>query len=296
MKSYASDWVQIINQHKSYLFNYLYFNQHYLKQLSNKTIMWNSLSLQKPLMALFLLCLFPLGTLAQSIVKGTVNDEAGDPIIGATVKVRGTQTAFEEGHSIWHLDGYIYDGLDANGNPIIRDLNGDGNISTEDQTDIGRTTPSYTYGINITAAYKGFDLLINGYGQGGNYIIPVLHDTGYKNGLKYYLEEGGKSIPSPEKIVRSDEPFWSSTGNRFKGDYFRIKQLQLGYTIPTNITKKAYISNFRVYVSLDDFFTITSYPGLDPETASTNNTTGAGLDWGSYPTMKKLVLGVNVTF
>jgi len=49
-------------------------------------------------------------------------------------------------------------------------------------------------------------------------------------------------------------------------------------------------------VSLDDFFTITSYPGLDPETASTNTTTGAGLDWGSYPTMKKLVLGVNVTF
>jgi len=72
--------------------------------------------------------------------------------------------------------------------------------------------------------------------------------------------------------------------------------LQLGYTIPTAITKKAYISMFRVYVSLDDFFTITSYPGLDPETASTNNTTGAGLDWGSYPTMKKLVLGVNVTF
>jgi hypothetical protein len=49
-------------------------------------------------------------------------------------------------------------------------------------------------------------------------------------------------------------------------------------------------------VSLDDFFTITSYPGLDPETASTNNFSGAGLDWGSYPTMKKLILGVNVTF
>ena len=184
-----------------------------------------------------------------SLAQGATTEYRADAS-STNYKIR---TAFEEGHSIWHLDGYIYDGLDANGKPIIRDLNGDGDISTEDQTDIGRTTPSYTYGINITAAYKGFDLLINGYGQGGNYIIPVLHDTGYKNGLKYYLEEGGKSIPSPEKIVRSDEPFWSS-------------------------------------------FTITSYPGLDPETASTNNTTGAGLDWGSYPTMKKLVLGVNVTF
>ena len=53
--------------------------------------MWNFKSLQKPLMALFLLCLFPLGALAQSLVKGTVNDEAGDPIIGATVKVQGSQ-------------------------------------------------------------------------------------------------------------------------------------------------------------------------------------------------------------
>ena len=82
----------------------------------------------------------------------------------------------------------------------------------------------------------------------------------------------------------------------FKGDYFRIKQLQLGYTLPARITKKVAISNLRCYVSLDDFFTFTKYPGLDPETASTNTTTGAGLDWGSYPTMQKVVLGVNVTF
>ncbi|WP_081831997.1 TonB-dependent receptor [Prevotella sp. P6B1] len=53
--------------------------------------MWNFKSIEKPLMALFLLCLFPLGALAQSLVKGTVNDEAGEPIIGATVKVQGTQ-------------------------------------------------------------------------------------------------------------------------------------------------------------------------------------------------------------
>ena len=180
--------------------------------------------------------------------------------------------------------------------PKFKDLDGDGNISTADQTDIGRTTPSFTYGINITAAWKGFDILINGYGQGGNYIVPVLHRAGFKNGLTYYLEEGGKSIPKPEKIVGPDNAFWSSTGNRFKGDYFRFKQLQLGYTIPSQITKKAAISNLRFYISLDDFFTITSYPGLDPATASTNNTSGAGLDWGSYPTMKKLILGVNVTF
>ena len=212
------------------------------------------------------------------------------------------RTAFEEGHSIWYLNGYIYEGMDSNGDPIYKDISGDGEIGTDDMTDIGQTIPKFTYGLNITAAWKGIDLLINGYGQGGNKILPVLHRAGYKNTLQYYLDEArtpenpGGSIPHPEKTLSPDIPFWSSTGNLFSGNYFRIKQLQLGYTIPANITKKAYISNLRVYVSLDDFFTITSYPGLDPETASTNNFSGAGLDWGSYPTMKKLILGVNVTF
>ena len=90
--------------------------------------------------------------------------------------------------------------------------------------------------------------------------------------------------------------FWSSTANLFKGDYFRIKQLQFGYTLPAKITRKVAISNLRFYVSLDDYFTFTSYPGLDPETANTNNTSGAGLDWGSYPTMQKVIFGVNLTF
>ena len=206
------------------------------------------------------------------------------------------RTAFEEGHSIWYLNGYIYEGVDAEGNPKYKDLNGDGEIGTDDMTDIGRTTPSFTYGINITAAWKGFDFLLNGYGQGGNKILPVLHRTGYKNTLQYYLDESGKALPDAGKIVSPDIPFWSSTGNLFSGNYFRIKQLQLGYTLPANITKKAAISALRFSVSLDDFFTITNYPGLDPETASTTNFSGAGLDWGSYPTMKKVVLGVNITF
>ena len=169
--------------------------------------------------------------------------------------------------------------------------------NTSDMTYIGQGTPTFTYGININLAWKGLDFALYGAGIGGNSILPVLHRTGFKNGLKVYLEgyQNG-TMPHPEKIVSFNDPFWSSTGNLFKGDFFRIKQLQLGYTLPQNLTRKAAISNLRFYVSLDDFFTFTSYPGLDPETASTNNTSGAGLDWGSYPTMQKLVLGVNLTF
>jgi hypothetical protein len=164
-------------------------------------------------------------------------------------------------------------------------------------TYIGQGTPTFTYGLNFNMAWKGFDFTLYGAGVGGNSILPVLHRTGFKNGLKVYLDgfENG-TMPNPKTILAFDHPFWSSNGNIFKGDFFRIKQMQFGYTLPRNLTRKIMISNLRFYVSLDDYFTFTKYPGLDPETASTNNTSGAGLDWGSYPTMQKVVLGVNLTF
>ena len=210
------------------------------------------------------------------------------------------RNAFEPGYSVWYLNGYIFEGINADGTPKIKDIDGDGEIGTGDMTFIGNTMPSFQYGININLEYKGFDFTLNGYGQGGNVILPVLHRTDYKNNLKFYLQNSqgynpNGYLPRPDK-VEGDYVFWSSTANVFKGDYFRIKQLQLGYTLPSKLTKKAAISNLRFYVSLDDFFTITKYPGLDPETASVNSTTGAGLDWGSYPTMQKLILGVNLTF
>ena len=209
------------------------------------------------------------------------------------------QTAFEEGYPIWYLRGWKYEGLNSEG--IAQFLDADGNLTTEpttnDMTYIGSGTPTFTYGVNINLFWKGFDFAMYGAGLGGNYILPVLHRTGFKNGLKVYLDgyENG-TMPNPKDIVSFDHPFWSSTGNLFKGDFFRIKQLQLGYTLPANLTRKVAVSNMRLYVSLDDFFTFTKYPGLDPETASTNNTSGAGLDWGSYPTMKKVIFGVNLTF
>ncbi len=211
------------------------------------------------------------------------------------------RTAFEPGYPIWYLNGFVYEGIDEEGKPKIQDVNGDGEYGPADMQFIGQTTPKFTYGININLGWKGFDFALYGSGVGGNTILPVMHRTGWKNNLKWYLdnsrtpENPNGTLPSPDK-VQGDYVYWSSTANLFKGDYFRIKQMQLGYTLPAKITRKVAISNLRFYVSLDDYFTFTKYPGLDPETASTNNTSGAGLDWGSYPTMKKLIFGVNVTF
>ncbi len=205
-------------------------------------------------------------------------------------------TAFEPGYPVWYLRGYNYEGVDENGYPVVTDVNEDGSLDSADMMYIGQGTPTYTYGLNINLAWKGIDFTLYGAGQGGNHILPVLHRTGLRNTYKWYLEaaENG-TFPSPDKTL-GDYKFWSSNANLFKGDFFRIKQMQLGYTLPAKITKKAAISNLRFFVSLDDFFIFTAYPGLDPETASTNSSSGAGLDWGSYPTMKKMLLGVNLTF
>lgn len=81
----------------------------------------------------------------------------------------------------------------------------------------------------------------------------------------------------------------------YDGSYFKIKQIQLGYNLPKHLLKKVAINSLRLYVSLDDFFTITKYPGFDPE-ASANATSGMGIDKGAYPMAKKVVMGFNLEF
>ena len=81
----------------------------------------------------------------------------------------------------------------------------------------------------------------------------------------------------------------------FDASYFRIKQMQLGYTLPKSVIRKIGIESLRVYLSLDNFFCITSYPGLDPE-VSVNSTSGMGIDFGKYPTTKKMLMGFSLNF
>lgn len=89
--------------------------------------------------------------------------------------------------------------------------------------------------------------------------------------------------------------YFYSNSQLFDGSYFKIKQIQLGYTLPKNIVKRCKLENLRVYASLDDYFLFTSYPGLDPE-ASSGDTKQMGLDLGNFPNSKKMVFGLNVTF
>lgn len=88
--------------------------------------------------------------------------------------------------------------------------------------------------------------------------------------------------------------YFTSSAEVHNGSYFKIKQIQLGYTLPKSLLKKVFINNMRIYASLEDFFTFTSYDGFDPEVTGVGNS--LGVDKGSYPTSKKAVVGVSVTF
>ena len=210
-------------------------------------------------------------------------------------------TVFEVGQPIWYIRGYIYDGINEDGTPNLRDVNGDGQVSDADMTYIGKGLPDYTYGITLNFEWKGLDFIVFGSGQGGCEILNTLYRPGYHNSLRYYYlnsktaaNPNGK-FPEPAK-VSGDMNFWGSTAGVFDGSFFKIRQIQLGYTVPQVWTKKILINQLRMFVSLDDYFTFTSYPGMDPETATSGSASGRGVDIGAYPSMRKLMLGVNVSF
>ena len=238
----------------------------------------------------------------------TYLDPSISRLTGSTGGVSGTNnpihSAFEVGYPIWYFRGYVYEGVNPEtGEAIIKDVSGDGNISDADMTYIGKSIPDYTYGININLAYKGLDLNVFGAGVGGNDIFTVLYraDTPMRNSLRYFYdnawtpENKTASMPDPKDVV-NDWSFWGSSAAMFNGAYFKIKQLQLGYTLPSNFTNKILITKLRGYVSLDDYFTFTRYPGADPETATTTSASGGGYDNGTYPQSKKVTFGLNITF
>ena len=214
-----------------------------------------------------------------------------------------TVTYFEQGYPVYYFRGYKFAGVDKEtGNPTFEDLDGDGKVSDGDLTYIGDAIPDFTYGITLTAGWKGLDLTVFGTGSHGNKIFNCINRPDYaaSNRLKEIFYDNRWTVDNPNGTVpkagASDmDKYACSSAMIYDGSYFKIKQIQLGYTLPKNLINKIALSHARIYASLDDFFTFSKYPGFDPE-ASANATSGMGVDKGGYPTSKKVVLGVNIEF
>ncbi len=242
------------------------------------------------------------GNLSTLTNKVTYIDPSITRLSGSTFHTY-TVTYFEQGYPVYYFRGYKFAGVDKEtGNPTFEDLDGDGKVSDGDLTYIGDAIPDFTYGLTLTAAYKGIDLTVFGTGSVGNKIYNCINRPDYaaSNRLKEVFYDNRWTVDNPNGTVPKAgaadmDKYATSSAMVYDGSYFKIKQIQLGYTMPKNLIKKIALSNARIYASLDDFFTFSKYPGFDPE-ASANATSGMGIDKGSYPTSKKVVLGLNIEF
>ncbi|MEA4935770.1 MAG: TonB-dependent receptor [Paludibacter sp.] len=234
-------------------------------------------------------------------------------------------TRTEEGHPIgsfylYEMAGIFQNELDVltsayQGNGIkpgdvkYVDQNEDNVIDAKDRTFLGSAIPTFTTGLNLAGNYKNFDLSMFFQGAFGQKIFSQVNFDieGYYRGFnvteRYYNEHWtgeGTSNTQPRAS-------WAAKSNNVKassrfledGSYFRLKNLQLGYTIPG--MKKIGIENLRCFVAGTNLFTLTGYSGLDPEmTVSTNSAAEGdmanGIDWGTYPVAMTFTFGINLTF
>jgi hypothetical protein len=151
-----------------------------------------------------------------------------------------------------------------------------------------------TYGINASADYKGFDVQLFFQGVYGNEIYNAVRERTEGTGSEATLSTSMRNVwtaSTPDGTIPN--PYGSSlnktTSSRFveSGAYLRLKNLQLGYTIPKSLTSKLTINRCRVYLSVNNLVTLTKYTGYDPEV-------GSGVDYGNYPQSRTLSVGINL--
>jgi hypothetical protein len=244
--------------------------------------------------------------------------KGGEPIVTGNVFSAGNVSRTEVGHPVAAFYGYVTEGIFQNSEEIaahafqnestapgdirFRDLNGDNIINEDDRTFIGDPTPDLVYGITADVQYKGFDLSLFIQGTQGNDIYNGIfrYDFFYTNRPQSSLERWrGPGTSNFEPRVNLNDPnFNARASDRFveDGSYLRIKNLQLGYTLPQSLLGKLQIQKFRVYVAAQNLLTITKYSGLDPEIGTVGGALELGIDQGFYPQARMFLSGVNLTF
>jgi len=186
------------------------------------------------------------------------------------------------------------------GDLIFVDANNDGTINDNDRVYLGDPNPKYSTGFTINLAYKNFDLsvlTIGMFGQkvfNGNYRFDKTVSNMPATMLDFWTPDN-PNAKYPRFISNDPNKNYSTVSTLLleNGSFVRVKNLQLGYTLPNAITKKALIEYVRIFVGVDNAFTFTKYTGFDPEIGATSPLS-LGIDRGVYPQSRTFRFGVNV--
>ncbi|MDQ6757337.1 MAG: TonB-dependent receptor [Bacteroidota bacterium] len=260
-----------------------------------------------------------------SYTKNTVTYVAKDTnFIGgdASFQSMGTVTRTQVGESYNSFYGYKILGIFQNdqqiqdyknksggliqpnarpGDFIFADLNDDGKISSDnlDRTFLGTNLPKYTFGFTLNMDFKGFDFMAFAQGVAGNKIFQGLRRLDILTGnystkaLSRWHGEG-TSTDFPRLTDSDPNRNFSQMSDFYleKGDYLRLKVVQLGYTLPNKLFNSIGISRFRVYITAENLLTLTNYTGYDPEVGG-----GVfGIDRGQYPQARAFLGGIQLQF
>lgn len=186
------------------------------------------------------------------------------------------------------------------GDPKLKDLNGDGKVTTEDQTVIGHGLPIHTGGLTNNFTWKDFDLSIFLQWSYGNDVINY-----NRKKLESLKERHINQLATAEDHWTPDNPtnyLWAvgrgldvNTSREVEdASFLRIKNVQLGYNFPVKLLKNTGLSSLRIYFSAQNLFTWTSYSGYDPEVSTRNSAMTRGFDYSAYPRATTYTFGVKL--
>ena len=222
---------------------------------------------------------------------------------------------FEEGFSPGYFFGYVTDGIfqsqdeinnhatqngAAPGDIRFTDLNGDGIINDSDRGKIGDPFPDFTIGWNLNLEYNSFDLSVFTYASVGNDIYRAYErNLNYTNRFASTLARwtgSGTSFDEP-RVTFVDSNNNNRASDRYveDGSYLRIKNIQIGYSLPNSLTEVWGFDEVRTYFQVKNALTLTDYSGYDPE-ISVGGVLNTGIDYGTYPQPRIWSLGLNIKF
>lgn len=221
-----------------------------------------------------------------------------------------------EGYPVGHLFGYKVAGVYQNredvksyypnsvgsvapGDLKFSDVNGDGLITQDDRIMIGNPTPDFTYGFSVNLDYMNFDLGVDMMGVYGNEIYRTWDDPTYAqlNYLTNRMERwNGEGTSNWEPILNPSRSINLINSNYFveDGSFFRIRNVQLGYTFESDFLQRIYLKSLRMFANIQNLKTWTRNTGYTPEIGG--SALAFGIDGGTYPMPMVYTFGVNLTF